>query len=178
MTEKPHKVFHRSISQCHDLSQVPKNPSKLKMPRPLLLLLLSCVAATSASSPAHLPELTATAPPGGCLACGHRDALKRASLESIKPHVLLKLGFHQAMPDLHHAGQTHFPAVPAHLLQNFLHQNGGQHYAPSPHQPLDDQMMGDQAGGGASPEGGREVVEEEEDDYYPTPSTIYALSSE
>lgn len=130
-------------------------------------------ASTSDSAAKHSPRSTE------CSACGHREALKIASLESIKQHVLLKLGFHQTTPTLSGNSHAHFPAVPAQLLQNFYQQNGGVQTARNAGSlvdaPMQDRMFGDQPQGRAR-EGGREVIEEEDDDYFPTPSTIYALT--
>ncbi|XP_055601719.1 uncharacterized protein LOC129750732 [Uranotaenia lowii] len=99
--------------------------------------------------------------PFHCSACQFRSVFAKASLKSIKAHVLMKLGFE------HPPNQTNYPKVPDDILKNF-----NEKISPSQQSRMrdagDNQYMGDDPSVHDQPD---EI--EDEFDYYQITNKIY-----
>lgn len=100
-----------------------------------------------------------------CNACHLRDELKSESLETIKAHVLHKLGFFDQIPVMN---RTQLPKIPQEIYENYYNKSGYSIKSTS-RSPNDYEMLGD------DPFTPGAVVVDEDDDYFPITDSIYAF---
>jgi hypothetical protein len=119
-----------------------------------------------------------------CPACNRREEWKKASLESIKNHILQKLAM------FNRTRGAPYPSVPANIINEFCKNNecrdtkNGHKFDFKDHLGMqgDDPLAGERSasaeGDDDEVQGGREIIEDEDDDYYPVHNSIYAFPSE
>ena len=156
-------IYHPIIQPNWPIYQSNSNHKSIELSSKEQLSLSSSTSSSSSSSSSS----------SQCASCQNNDELKKASLESIKRHVLMKLGME------HEPNITRFPSVPKNILQVFCKSYGRQAVNGCESSKYENEYVSEYQADAARNEQDDNVTplisNEDEDEYFPITNRIYAF---